>query len=68
MEIILNNKKEVLENKDSISVQEFLEYKNFTYKMLVVKLNNKTIKKELYEKVQIQNGDNVTVIHLIAGG
>ena len=53
--------------------EDFLElmtwnFKKFTFKMLVIKINGKLIKKEQYESAKIVDGDNVAVIHLISGG
>lgn len=67
MKITLNNRPESFK-KDQISVSELLELKNFTFKMLVIKVNGKLVKKESYENVKIKDGDNVTVIHLVSGG
>ncbi|MDI3528139.1 MAG: sulfur carrier protein [Tenuifilum sp.] len=69
MDIILNNQAEHLEtNKATITVSELLAIKNFTFKMLVVKINGKLVKKDEYATATIQDGDNVQVIHLISGG
>ena len=67
MEIILNNKLEKLE-KSSMTIRELLAEKNFTFKMLVIKINNKLVRKEEYDKATFSDGDNVSVIHLISGG
>jgi len=67
MEIILNNRQEKIE-KDSLTIQELLEYKNFTFRMLVIKVNGKLIKKDAYNTTVIKEGDNVTVMHLVSGG
>lgn len=67
MEITLNNKKELFD-REKITVAELLKEKNFTFKMLVIKINGKLIKKELYESREIEEGDNVTVLHLVSGG
>ena len=67
MEIVLNNRKEIID-KDSLTVQELLEYKNFTFRMLVIKINGKLIKKDEYSKAVIKEGDNVVVMHLVSGG
>ncbi|MFC1733855.1 sulfur carrier protein ThiS [candidate division KSB1 bacterium] len=45
-----------------------LEIKNFTFKLLVIKVNGKLIKKDQYENTEINEGDHVSVIHLISGG
>lgn len=67
MKIILNN---IPENIDSekLSIQELLDFKNFSFKMLVVRLNGQLIKKSSYESTYITEGDHVVVLHLISGG
>ncbi len=67
MKITLNNLPETID-KETVSVAELLEYKRFTFRMLVVKINGKPIKKEEYSTTYINDGDNVQVIHLISGG
>lgn len=67
MRIILNNIEEVLQH-ESLSVAELLKVKNFTFKMLVIKVNNKLVKKEEYDITIIRDGDIVQVLHLISGG
>jgi len=69
MDITLNNIPEHLETgKAVITVNELLAIKRFTFKMLVVKINGKLIKKNEYGIATIKNGDDVLVIHLISGG
>ncbi len=69
MEIVLNNRQENLPiEKDILTVTELLQAKSFTYKMLIVRVNDVLIKKENYSTATIKNGDNVQVIHLISGG
>lgn len=68
MRITLNNRPETLPDKDSFSINDLLEYKNFTFKFLVVRVNGKTIRGEDYDRVMIREGDDVKVIHLISGG
>lgn len=67
MKIILNNREEEFDKKE-MTVRELLTEKNFTFKMLVIKINNKLVRKENYEATAIAEGDNVSVIHLISGG
>ncbi|BDX37393.1 hypothetical protein CYCD_07480 [Tenuifilaceae bacterium CYCD] len=69
MEIILNNNPDVIETaEDSITVENLLRIKKFSYKLLVVKINDILIKKEDYPISRVVKGDNVQVIHLITGG
>jgi thiamine biosynthesis protein ThiS len=67
MKITLNNRPESFE-KEQISVSELLELKNFTFKMLVIKVNGKLVKKDAYDTAQIKDGDDVSVLHLVSGG
>lgn len=67
MKILLNNRRETIET-DNITVSELLKIKNFTWKMLVIKINGKVIKRHEYDQLRINDGDDVAVIHLITGG
>ncbi|RLD55970.1 MAG: thiamine biosynthesis protein ThiS [Bacteroidetes bacterium] len=67
MEITLNNRNENFDC-ETMTVSQLLEIKNFTFKMIVIKINGKLIKKDVYETTLIKNNDNVNVIHLISGG
>jgi thiamine biosynthesis protein ThiS len=68
MDIILNNRPETIEGLNSATVQQLLDYKNFSYKMLLIRVNDTTIKREDYDSHIIRNGDKVAVIHLMTGG
>lgn len=69
MEIKLNHKKEKINTeKSSITIEELLSIKNFTFELLVVKINGELIKKEQYSNATISEGDNVQVIHVFGGG
>lgn len=67
MEIVLNNRKESID-KDSISLSELIEYKNYTFRLLVTKVNGVLVKKAERDTSIIKNGDDVTVLHMISGG
>jgi thiamine biosynthesis protein ThiS len=67
MNITLNNRPDTID-KDQITVSELLKIKNFTFKMLVIKVNGKLVKKDFYESFKINNGDDVSVLHLVSGG
>jgi sulfur carrier protein len=67
MEIVLNNNKETFEG-EKISVTELLRMKNFTFKMLVIKINGNLVPKPEYETTLVSDGDDVNVLHLISGG
>ena len=67
MNIILNNRHESFK-ADKLTVNELLKVKNFTFRMLVIKINGKLIKKTEYDTSIISNGDEVMVMHLVSGG
>jgi thiamine biosynthesis protein ThiS len=67
MKIILNNREETFP-ADSFTIVELLEAKKFSFKMLVIKINGKLIKKGEYETAVVKDGDDVMVLHLISGG
>ena len=68
MNITLNNKNEEIPGKDQLTVQELIEYKNFTFKLLVTKVNGALVKKDKRDTAIIRDGDDVMVLHLVSGG
>jgi len=68
MKIQLNNNPEEFVGLEKVTVTELLRLKNFTFKLLVVKINNKPIGRDQYDTSVIHDGDDVLVIHLISGG
>lgn len=67
MNIIVNNNPELFE-QNKLTINQLLKLKNYTFKMLVIKVNGKLVKKDEYESFVINDGDDVTVLHLISGG
>jgi thiamine biosynthesis protein ThiS len=67
MRITLNNRPEELPHP-SLTVAELLQVKKFSFKMLVIKINGKLVKKKEYPNATITDGDDVSVLHLISGG
>ncbi len=67
MQITLNNRKEEFD-RNTMTVLELLDEKNFTFRMLVIKINGQLVKKADYGKAIIKDGDDVSVLHLISGG
>jgi thiamine biosynthesis protein ThiS len=67
MNITLNNRPQYFDG-DILTISEILKLKNYTFKMMVVKINNRLIKKQLYEKSKVADGDNIQIIHMISGG
>lgn len=67
MKITLNNREEIFD-APSMSVSELIREKNFTFKLLVTRVNGNLVKKEERDQVMIKDGDDVTVLHLVSGG
>ena len=67
MKIILNNKEEIIEG-NLLTINELLQIKKYTFKMLVIKVNGILVKKSEYDKATVKDGDDVMVLHLISGG
>jgi sulfur carrier protein len=67
MDIILNNRNENID-ANAMSISELLKYKNYTFKMMVVKVNGALIKKDQYATSIVSHGDDVQLLHMISGG
>jgi thiamine biosynthesis protein ThiS len=67
MKILLNNREEEFV-KDSISVNEMLFLKKFSFKMRIIKINDILIPKEKYDTTFIHDSDNVQMLYLMSGG
>jgi len=67
MKIVLNNRDEIFE-KDIMNITDLFLAKNYTFKIITVKVNGKFISKDEYDTTYIKEGDNVAAIHLITGG
>ena len=54
--------------EENMNIDLILKRKNYTFKMLVVKVDGKLIKKTEYSNTFVEPGADVKVIHLISGG
>ncbi|HUX54492.1 MAG TPA: sulfur carrier protein ThiS [Williamwhitmania sp.] len=68
MKITLNNRPEEIDGKESITIQDLLTLKTFTFRMLVIKINGTVVKRDDYATTIVHANDDVKVIHLISGG
>ncbi len=68
MDILLNNRKESFPGRSQMTVQELLEEKKFTFKFLVVRVNDQVVQEKNRANRVIRDGDRVIVLHLMAGG
>lgn len=67
MNITLNNRPEEFDLEE-MTVDQMLEIKKFSFRMRVVKINGKFIKKDDYGTAIIRDGDNVQMLYLMSGG
>jgi len=65
--MILNNK-EFKKYEEGMTVEDLIEYKNFNRNLIIVKVNNKLINKNNYNKRKIKQDDRVEIHYLLAGG
>lgn len=64
--ITVNNS--IIDWEEIMTITRILKIMNYTFKMLVVKVDGKLIKKNEYESTIVSPGADVKVIHLISGG
>lgn len=64
--IQLNNRPEAYD--EGMTVSDLIKKKRFTYPMLIVRINGQYIEEERYTETPINDGDDVKIIHPIAGG
>ena len=67
MKITLNNNPETIELNE-ITIQDIITLKNYTFALLITKVNGQLVKKEDRSNFIVRDGDNVAIIHLISGG
>ena len=54
--------------EQNMTVRTLLEAKKYIYVRIIVKVNDELILPEHYDTARIHNGDDVKIIHLLAGG
>ncbi len=67
MNIELNHRLENIE-ADSMTVNQLIQYKNFTFRLLVTKVNGVLVKTGERDQMVVYDGDKVEILHLISGG
>ena len=67
MKILLNNREEEF-SSESISVNELLIQKKFSFRMRIIKINGSIIAREKYDSTIIHEGDDVQMLYLMIGG
>lgn len=51
-----------------MTVNELIKARNYTFKMLVTKVNGQLVRVEERDTVMVRDGDKVDILHLISGG
>ncbi|WP_242946304.1 sulfur carrier protein ThiS [Geosporobacter subterraneus] len=54
--------------EENLTVEKLLQIKKYSYPKIIVKINGQLIDREHYTSTPIHDGDDVKVIHLLAGG
>jgi sulfur carrier protein len=55
--------------REGITVQDILDAKNYTFRMLSVWINGESVqKRDAYAETLVPDGAEVEVIHMISGG
>jgi thiamine biosynthesis protein ThiS len=67
MKILLNNREEEF-SSESISVNELLIQKKFSFRMRIIKINGSIVSREKYDSTIIHEGDDVQMLYLMSGG
>lgn len=67
MKIQLNRRSVEVEG-EVLTVRLLLDRMNFSFPLIIVKVNGLLVSRDDYEKVSVHDGDRVEVIHLMSGG
>ncbi len=54
--------------EEGLTINGLLRKMNYTFRLLVIKMNGALVKKDQYETTAVPPGAKVDVIHLISGG
>lgn len=64
--IIVNGRSILWE--EGMTVQRILEVMNYTFRMLVIKVDGRLVKRDDWSSHLVPQGADVKVIHMVAGG
>ena len=65
---ILNGEKYALSNKCKLTLLELIKYFNYNTSLLVLEYNNLICKKKNWDKIFIQNDDQIEIVTIVGGG
>lgn len=58
----------IIDWEENMTITRILKVMNYTFRMLIIKVDGKLIKKNEYASTIVPAGADVKVIHLISGG
>lgn len=58
----------IIDWEENMTITRILKIMNYTFRMLVIKVDGKLIKKNEYKSTIVSAGADVKVIHLMSGG
>lgn len=58
----------MVEWEEGMTVKRLLEIMNYTFPMIIVRVNGEPVKKEDWDKYPVPRGAKVQALHQIAGG
>lgn len=64
----INVNSEPMDWQLGMTIRDILSKRNYTFKMLVIKVNGELVKKTQYDDFLVPKGADVKVIHLVSGG
>jgi len=53
---------------EGMTIDDILKLKNYTWTKIIVKINGKHVEEKDYATAVVNDGDDVQMIHLLAGG
>lgn len=54
--------------EEGLTIEEIMEKKKYIFPKIIVKINGQHVEKEDYSTTIVNDGDDVQMIHLLAGG
>ncbi|WP_422447322.1 sulfur carrier protein ThiS [Thermoanaerobacterium sp. DL9XJH110] len=60
--------KEDMEYEEGMTVEDVLQKKKYTFRMITVIVNGEVVPKDKYSTYRIKDGDDIDVIHIMSGG
>jgi thiamine biosynthesis protein ThiS len=67
MKVLLNNREEEFD-RETMTINEMLDLKKYTFRLRIIKVNGELIPKEKYDSTMIQDGDKIQILYLMSGG